>query len=100
MYSCGPTVYSYAHIGNFRTFLTADLIVRVARALGWSTLYVSNITDVGHLTEDDVADARDESKEKRLANVRRGHQPEVCGEERHDRHVEGRRAHETADIEL
>ncbi|NND72378.1 MAG: cysteine--tRNA ligase [Rhodothermales bacterium] len=77
-YSCGPTVYSYAHIGNFRTFLTADLIVRTAREIGLETHYVSNITDVGHLTEDDVADSGGEdrmalalsSKEgKRFANV-------------------------------
>lgn len=61
-YSCGPTVYSYAHIGNFRTFLTADLVVRTAEAIGWEVRYVSNITDVGHLTEDDVADASGEDK--------------------------------------
>lgn len=61
-YSCGPTVYSFAHIGNFRTFLTADLVVRTAQALGWKVSYVSNITDVGHLTEDDVADAGGEDK--------------------------------------
>ena len=68
-YSCGPTVYSYAHIGNFRTFLTADLVVRTARALGWSVRYVSNVTDVGHLTEDDVADGAGEDKmQKALAS--------------------------------
>ncbi len=61
-YSCGPTVYSYAHIGNFRTFLTADLLVRTAKALGWAVRYVSNVTDVGHLTEDDVADGAGEDK--------------------------------------
>lgn len=61
-YSCGPTVYSYAHVGNFRTFLTADLVIRTARALGWSVRYVSNITDVGHLTEDDVADSSGEDR--------------------------------------
>ena len=61
-YSCGPTVYSYAHIGNFRTFLTADLVVRTAEALGWAVRYVSNVTDVGHLTEDDVADGAGEDK--------------------------------------
>ncbi len=61
-YSCGPTVYSYAHIGNFRTFLTADLIVRTAQAIGWKVTYVTNITDVGHLTEDDLADAGGEDK--------------------------------------
>jgi cysteinyl-tRNA synthetase len=62
LYSCGPTVYSYAHIGNFRTFLTADLVVRTARAIGLATTYVSNITDVGHLTEDDVADLSGEDR--------------------------------------
>ena len=56
IYSCGPTVYAYAHIGNFRTFLATDLILRTAHAIGWKTRYVSNITDVGHLSEDDVAD--------------------------------------------
>lgn len=77
-YACGPTVYSYAHIGNFRSFLTADLVLRTAQAIGWETAYVTNITDVGHLTEDDVADAEGEdrmtkalrSKEgKRFANI-------------------------------
>ena len=61
-YSCGPTVYSYAHIGNFRSFLTADLVVRTAEALGWAVRYVSNVTDVGHLTEDDIADGSGEDK--------------------------------------
>ncbi len=61
-YACGPTVYSYAHIGNFRSFITADLIARTAQAIGWDTTFVSNITDVGHLTEDDVADATGEDK--------------------------------------
>ncbi len=71
-YSCGPTVYSYAHIGNFRTFLTADLIVRVAEALGWKVTYVSNITDVGHLTEDDVADAGGEDKMQKALKSKEG----------------------------
>ncbi|MHB8637953.1 MAG: cysteine--tRNA ligase [Fimbriimonadaceae bacterium] len=61
-YWCGPTVYSYAHIGNFRTFLTGDLIVRTAEAIGWNVTYVSNITDVGHLTDDNLADAAGEDK--------------------------------------
>lgn len=64
-YSCGPTVYSYAHIGNFRTFLTADLISRTAEALGWKVTYVSNITDVGHLTSDDQ-DGGEDRMEKGL----------------------------------
>ncbi len=61
-YACGPTVYSYAHIGNFRSFLTADLILRTAQAMGWTTTYVTNITDVGHLTQDDIADAAGEDR--------------------------------------
>lgn len=67
-YSCGPTVYSYAHIGNFRSFLTADLILRTAQAIGWKTTYVTNITDVGHLTNDDTMDA---SGEDRMARALR-----------------------------
>jgi cysteinyl-tRNA synthetase len=61
-YTCGPTVYSYAHIGNFRSFLTADLIVRTAAALGYRVTWICNITDVGHLTQDDVADAQGQDK--------------------------------------
>ncbi len=61
-YACGPTVYAYAHIGNFRSFLTADLILRTAEALGWRTTYVSNITDVGHLTEDNYTDPSGEDR--------------------------------------
>jgi len=71
-YSCGPTVYSYAHIGNFRTFLTADLIVRTAEALGWKVSYVSNITDVGHLTQDDMADAGGEDKMEKALKSKEG----------------------------
>jgi len=61
-YSCGPTVYNYAHIGNFRSFLTADLILRTARAIGWETTYVSNVTDVGHLSQDDLVDPSGEDR--------------------------------------
>ncbi len=71
-YSCGPTVYSYAHIGNFRTFLTADLVVRTAQALGWRVSYVSNITDVGHLTADDQADAEGEDKMAKALHSKEG----------------------------
>lgn len=73
-YSCGPTVYSYAHIGNFRTFLTADLIVRTAEALGWQVNYVSNVTDVGHLTEDDTADATGEDRMAKALKSKEGAQ--------------------------
>jgi cysteinyl-tRNA synthetase len=71
-YACGPTVYSYAHIGNFRSFLTADLIVRVASAIGWRVTFVNNITDVGHLTDDDVADAQGEDKMEKALKSKEG----------------------------
>ncbi|RYG43670.1 cysteine--tRNA ligase, partial [bacterium] len=71
-YTCGPTVYSYAHIGNFRSFLTADLVVRTAAALGVRTTWVTNITDVGHLTQDDVADAGGEDKMERALKSKEG----------------------------
>jgi cysteinyl-tRNA synthetase len=52
MYSCGPTVYRYAHVGNLRTFLLADLIRRVVLYHGVSVRHVQNITDVGHLRDE------------------------------------------------
>ena len=52
MYSCGPTVYSYAHIGNLRTYIFMDLIRRVLRYDGYKLKGVMNITDVGHLLSD------------------------------------------------
>ncbi|MFY9587029.1 MAG: cysteine--tRNA ligase [Actinomycetota bacterium] len=52
MYSCGPTVYRYAHIGNLRTFLMADLIRRVFEYQGVEVRQIQNITDVGHMTDD------------------------------------------------
>ena len=54
MYSCGPTVYRYAHVGNLRTFLLADLIRRAVLYHGIEVLHVQNITDVGHLRADDA----------------------------------------------
>ncbi|HSS60406.1 MAG TPA: cysteine--tRNA ligase [Candidatus Limnocylindrales bacterium] len=52
IYSCGPTVYRYAHVGNLRTFLLPDLLRRTLDYLGYRTEHVMNITDVGHLTDD------------------------------------------------
>jgi cysteinyl-tRNA synthetase len=54
MYTCGPTVYRFAHVGNLRTFLLADLIRRVVLYHGIDVLQVQNITDVGHLRADDA----------------------------------------------
>lgn len=52
MYSCGPTVYNYAHIGNLRTYIFTDLVRRVLQYNGYKIKGVMNITDVGHLMED------------------------------------------------
>ena len=62
LYSCGPTVYSFAHIGNFRSFLVADLLRRVLERNGYQVRHVMNITDVGHMTQDHLADAHGEDK--------------------------------------
>jgi cysteinyl-tRNA synthetase len=59
MYSCGPTVYRYAHLGNMRTFMLGDLIRRVLRFEGSEVRWIMNITDVGHMTDDVGEDARD-----------------------------------------
>ncbi|MBI1371127.1 MAG: cysteine--tRNA ligase [Planctomycetes bacterium] len=56
MYHCGPTVYDYAHIGNFRAFVLADLLRRFFEFSGYEVHQVMNITDVGHMTEDTLAD--------------------------------------------
>src|SRR3954467_6405552 len=53
IYACGPTVYRYAHVGNMRTFLVGDLIIRAAEVLHrWQAKVVQTITDVGHLQDD------------------------------------------------
>ena len=62
MYSCGPTVYSFAHIGNFRTYIFADSLRRILKYNGYKMKHVMNITDVGHLTSD--ADTGEDKMEK------------------------------------
>ncbi|MFO1313467.1 MAG: cysteine--tRNA ligase [Burkholderiales bacterium] len=62
IYTCGPTVYDYQHIGNFRTFLFEDVLKRVLRWNGYRLRHVMNITDVGHLTSD--ADTGEDKMEK------------------------------------
>jgi cysteinyl-tRNA synthetase len=52
MYVCGPTLYSHAHLGNCRTFLSFDIVFRYLQHLGYKVRYVRNITDVGHLESD------------------------------------------------
>ncbi len=61
-YSCGPTVYNYAHLGNLRTYLFNDLLKRTLRANNFQVTHVMNITDVGHLTDD--ADDGEDKMEK------------------------------------
>jgi cysteinyl-tRNA synthetase len=62
IYTCGPTVYNFAHIGNFRAYMTADLLVRTLTYLDFVVEFVMNITDVGHLTSD--ADTGEDKLEK------------------------------------
>ena len=56
MYVCGPTVYNKVHLGNCRTFISFDLIVRFLKHIGYDVRYVRNITDVGHLEESEEED--------------------------------------------
>ena len=68
IYSCGPTVYRDAHVGNMRTFLLGDLVTRLARFAGYQVEFIQNITDVGHMSEDFIEDkmlaqAKAESKD-------------------------------------
>jgi len=69
IYSCGPTVYDYATIGNFRTYTSADILVRVLKYNGYRVKYVMNLTDVGHLTGDNLGDA--DTGEDRLEKTAR-----------------------------
>src|SRR5438552_2476844 len=62
VYTCGPTVYRYAHVGNLRSYLLSDLIRRAAERYGRHVTACQNITDVGHLTDDSDPDASGEDK--------------------------------------
>jgi len=62
MYNCGLTVYDYAHIGNLRAFMLADLLRRYLEYRGFRVRQVMNFTDVGHMTVDDVADGKGQDK--------------------------------------
>ena len=62
LYTCGPTVYDYAHIGNLRTFLFEDILRRTLEYFGYKVKHIMNITDVGHLTSD--ADEGEDKLEK------------------------------------
>ena len=62
LYTCGPTVYNYAHIGNLRTYIFEDVLRRTLERAGYKVKHVMNITDVGHLTSD--ADAGEDKMER------------------------------------
>ena len=66
LYTCGPTVYHYAHIGNLRTYVFEDVLRRLFEASGYRVNHVMNITDVGHLESD-----ADEGEDKMTLAARR-----------------------------
>ncbi|MBQ3870338.1 MAG: cysteine--tRNA ligase [Clostridia bacterium] len=68
IYTCGPTVYHYAHIGNLRTYMMEDVLVRYLDYAGYDVLRVMNITDVGHLSSD-----ADTGEDKMLKGAKREH---------------------------
>jgi cysteinyl-tRNA synthetase len=70
MYSCGPTVYDYIHIGNLRAFLLSDLVRRVFEYNGFSVKQIMNITDIGHLSSD-----ADDGEDKMTKGLRREGKP-------------------------
>ena len=71
LYSCGPTVYRYVHVGNLRTFMLPDLLRRSLEYLGYTTEQVMNVTDVGHLTDDMF----DRGEDKMLVSARLENKP-------------------------
>jgi cysteinyl-tRNA synthetase len=70
IYNCGPTVYKRQHIGNMRRFLNADFLKRTLELLGYSVKDITNITDVGHLTQDEI-DAGEDKLEKEARETKR-----------------------------
>lgn len=68
MYTCGPTVYHFAHIGNLRTYIFEDILEKSLNYLGYNVTRVMNITDVGHLTSDS-----DSGEDKMLKGAKREH---------------------------
>ncbi|MDP6571589.1 MAG: cysteine--tRNA ligase, partial [Patescibacteria group bacterium] len=68
-YSCGPTVYNYAHIGNLRTYVFSDILQRALEYNRYKVKRVMNITDVGHLTSD--ADTGEDKVEKEAKKERK-----------------------------
>ncbi len=70
MYHCGPTVYNYAHVGNLRAYILADILRRVFEFNGYTVKQIINITDIGHLTDDG-----DEGEDKMTKALKRHNMP-------------------------
>ena len=68
IYTCGPTVYHFAHIGNLRSYIMEDVLEKYLRYVGYDVTRVMNITDVGHLTSD-----ADTGEDKMLKGAKREH---------------------------
>ena len=68
MYTCGPTVYNFAHIGNLRTYIFEDILEKTLRYLGYEVTRCMNITDVGHLSSDS-----DSGEDKMVAGAKKEH---------------------------
>ena len=75
IYTCGSTVYKYAHIGNLRTYLFGDLLHRTLEYLGYEVRYVKNITDVGHMRNDDHDSLASDADKIELAAETEGKTP-------------------------
>lgn len=76
MYTCGPTVYHYAHIGNLRTYISEDILEKTLNYIGFNVKRCMNITDVGHLSSDS-----DSGEDKMLKGAKREHKTvlEIAG---------------------
>jgi len=63
LYTCGPTVYHYQHIGNYRTYIFEDILRRMLVENGFRVKHIMNITDVGHLTSDEDSGEKKKAKQ-------------------------------------
>jgi cysteinyl-tRNA synthetase len=78
IYSCGPTVYTYAHIGNFRSYIFSDLLSRYLEWKGFKVRHIMNITDVGHMTGDEELSEKGEDKIEKAAREQKKKPEEIA----------------------
>ena len=90
MYTCGPTVYHYAHIGNLRSYICEDVLEKALNYCGYNVKRVMNITDVGHLSSD-----ADTGEDKMLKGAKREHKTvlEIANIVNHDSHTVAKELH-------